>query len=63
MIGLVNNRPNDPLKYIEDCLRKVEVSGGTSSLSWDTFITDTSVTLPEIQKKLSGASLQIFRTG
>ncbi|XP_013925165.1 PREDICTED: adenylate kinase isoenzyme 5-like, partial [Thamnophis sirtalis] len=38
LTGLMYYRPEDPIGYLEGCLKKVRAMGGLEKLQWDTFL-------------------------
>ena len=38
MIGLVHDRPDDPLTYIQSCMDTAKEIGGPKFVVWDSFI-------------------------
>ena len=50
MIGLVHDRPADPLTYIQSCMEKAKKLGGVDKVLWDSFL---QLDLPD-ESKASG---------
>ncbi|KAG8141834.1 hypothetical protein E2320_006503 [Naja naja] len=43
LTGLMYHRPEDPIGYLEGCLKKVRAMGGLEKLQWDTFLSQEDV--------------------
>ncbi|XP_058015392.1 adenylate kinase isoenzyme 1 isoform X1 [Ahaetulla prasina] len=43
LTGLMYYRPEDPIGYLEGCLKKVRAMGGLEKLQWDTFLSQEEV--------------------
>lgn len=54
-------RPDDPIDYLEVCLRKVRELGGPDKVRWDTFVGQDKKSLPPLNGGQSRRSL--FRNG
>lgn len=48
LTGLMYYRPDDPVEYLETCLKKVRELGGTDKVRWDTFIGQDKKSLPPL---------------
>uniref|UniRef100_H3AGQ9 Adenylate kinase 5 n=1 Tax=Latimeria chalumnae TaxID=7897 RepID=H3AGQ9_LATCH len=48
LTGLMYYRPDDPIEYLDNCLRKVKELGGTEKIRWDTFVGQEKRTLPPL---------------
>uniref|UniRef100_A0A8C4X7G4 Adenylate kinase 5 n=2 Tax=Erpetoichthys calabaricus TaxID=27687 RepID=A0A8C4X7G4_ERPCA len=48
LTGLMYYRPDDPVEYMEGCLKKVRELGGTDKVRWDTFVGQEKKTLPPL---------------
>ncbi|XP_016897847.1 adenylate kinase isoenzyme 5 isoform X2 [Cynoglossus semilaevis] len=53
------HRPDDPIDYLESCLKKVRELGGTDKVRWDTFVGQEKKSLPPLNGGQSRRS--IFR--
>lgn len=54
-------RPDDPIDYMESCLKKVRELGGTEKVRWDTFVGQEKKSLPPLNGGQSRRSF--FRNG
>ncbi|MGH0119557.1 UNVERIFIED_CONTAM: hypothetical protein FKN15_032382 [Acipenser sinensis] len=45
LTGLMYYRPDDPVEYMESCLKKVRDLGGTEKVRWDTFVSQEKKSL------------------
>lgn len=54
-------RPDDPIEYMELCLKKVRELGGTEKVRWDTFVGQEKKSLPPLNGGQSRRSF--FRNG
>lgn len=54
-------RPDDPIDYLEGCLKKVRELGGPDKVRWDTFVGQEKKSLPPLNGGQSRRSL--FRNG
>jgi len=54
-------RPDDPIEYLEGCLKKVRELGGLDKVRWDTFVGQEKKSLPPLNGGQSRRSL--FRNG
>lgn len=61
LTGLMYHRPDDPIDYLESCLKKVRELGGTDKVRWDTFVGQEKKSLPPLNGGQSRRS--IFRNG
>uniref|UniRef100_A0A3B5MZF6 Adenylate kinase 5 n=1 Tax=Xiphophorus couchianus TaxID=32473 RepID=A0A3B5MZF6_9TELE len=61
LTGLMYYRPDDPIDYLEGCLKKVRELGGTEKVRWDTFVGQERKSLPPLNGGQSRRSL--FRNG
>lgn len=61
LTGLMYYRPDDPIDYLEGCLKKVRELGGTDKVRWDTFVGQEKKSLPPLNGGQSRRSL--FRNG
>lgn len=61
LTGLMYYRPDDPIDYLEGCLKKVRELGGTEKVRWDTFVGQEKKSLPPLNGGQSRRSL--FRNG
>ncbi|KAI4895778.1 hypothetical protein NFI96_011549 [Prochilodus magdalenae] len=48
LTGLMYYRPDDPIDYLECCLKKVRELGGTDKVRWDTFVGQEKKSLPPL---------------
>uniref|UniRef100_A0A3B3V7C8 Adenylate kinase 5 n=1 Tax=Poecilia latipinna TaxID=48699 RepID=A0A3B3V7C8_9TELE len=48
LTGLMYYRPDDPIDYLEGCLKKVRELGGTEKVRWDTFVGQERKSLPPL---------------
>ncbi|KAF5897822.1 adenylate kinase isoenzyme 5, partial [Clarias magur] len=48
LTGLMYYRPDDPIDYMESCLKKVRELGGTEKVRWDTFVGQEKKSLPPL---------------
>lgn len=48
LTGLMFYRPEDPIEYLESCLKKVRELGGTEKVRWDTFVGQEKKSLPPL---------------
>ncbi|KAJ8406401.1 hypothetical protein AAFF_G00306320 [Aldrovandia affinis] len=48
LTGLMYYRPDDPVDYLETCLKKVRELGGTEKVRWDTFVGQDKKSLPPL---------------
>uniref|UniRef100_W5LIH0 Adenylate kinase isoenzyme 5 n=1 Tax=Astyanax mexicanus TaxID=7994 RepID=W5LIH0_ASTMX len=48
LTGLMYYRPDDPIDYLECCLKKVRELGGTEKVRWDTFVGQEKKSLPPL---------------
>ncbi|XP_060784950.1 adenylate kinase isoenzyme 5 [Neoarius graeffei] len=48
LTGLMYYRPDDPIEYMESCLKKVRELGGTEKVRWDTFVGQEKKSLPPL---------------
>ncbi|XP_060729809.1 adenylate kinase isoenzyme 5 [Tachysurus vachellii] len=48
LTGLMYYRPDDPIEYMELCLKKVRELGGTEKVRWDTFVGQEKKSLPPL---------------
>ncbi|XP_043554620.1 adenylate kinase isoenzyme 5 isoform X1 [Chiloscyllium plagiosum] len=55
--GLMYYRPDDPVDYLDSCLRKVKELGGSNRVQWDTFLAQEKRTLPPLYGCQSRRSL------
>ncbi|XP_053549311.1 adenylate kinase isoenzyme 5 [Bombina bombina] len=46
--GLMYNRPDDPVDYLENCLQKVKELGGSEKARWDSFVGPDKRNLPPL---------------
>ncbi|XP_078281886.1 adenylate kinase isoenzyme 5-like isoform X1 [Rhinoraja longicauda] len=60
LTGLMYHRPEDPIEYLEGCLRRVRELGGPEKVKWDTFIPQERRPLPPING--GPGKKPIFRT-
>ncbi|KAM3825778.1 adenylate kinase isoenzyme 5-like [Vipera latastei] len=53
LTGLMYYQPEDPISYLEGCLKKVRAMGGPEKLQWDTFLSqeDAQSTAGGLNKK------------
>uniref|UniRef100_A0A3B4YP69 Adenylate kinase isoenzyme 5 n=1 Tax=Seriola lalandi dorsalis TaxID=1841481 RepID=A0A3B4YP69_SERLL len=61
LTGLMYYRPDDPIDYLEGCLKKVRELGGPDKVRWDTFVGQEKKSLPPLNGGQSRRSL--FRNG
>ncbi|XP_054623290.1 adenylate kinase isoenzyme 5 isoform X2 [Dunckerocampus dactyliophorus] len=57
LTGLMYHRPDDPIDYLEGCLKKVRELGGPDKVRWDTFVGQEKKSLPPINGGQSRRSL------
>ncbi|KAM4604827.1 adenylate kinase isoenzyme 5 [Polymixia lowei] len=57
LTGLMYYRPDDPVDYLEGCLKKVRELGGTDKVRWDTFVGQEKKSLPPLNGGQSRRSL------
>ncbi|XP_061879274.1 adenylate kinase isoenzyme 5 isoform X1 [Entelurus aequoreus] len=57
LTGLMYYRPDDPIDYLEGCLKKVRELGGPEKVRWDTFVGQEKKSLPPINGGQSRRSL------
>ncbi|XP_077579918.1 LOW QUALITY PROTEIN: adenylate kinase isoenzyme 5 [Stigmatopora nigra] len=57
LTGLMYHRPEDPVDYLEVCLKKVRELGGPEKVRWDTFVGQEKKALPPINGGQSRRSL------
>uniref|UniRef100_A0A3B5RB15 Adenylate kinase isoenzyme 5 n=1 Tax=Xiphophorus maculatus TaxID=8083 RepID=A0A3B5RB15_XIPMA len=57
LTGLMYYRPDDPIDYLEGCLKKVRELGGTEKVRWDTFVGQERKSLPPLNGGQSRRSL------
>ncbi|XP_055007344.1 adenylate kinase isoenzyme 5-like [Boleophthalmus pectinirostris] len=57
LTGLMYYRPEDPIEYLESCLKKVRELGGTEKVRWDTFVGQEKKSLPPLNGGQSRRSL------
>ncbi|XP_078387222.1 adenylate kinase isoenzyme 5-like [Cetorhinus maximus] len=48
LTGLMYHQPEEPLEYLENCLKKVREIGGLEKVRWDTFIIQERRALPPV---------------
>ncbi|MBN3298579.1 KAD5 kinase, partial [Amia calva] len=48
LTGLMYYRPDDPVDYLEGCLKKVKELGGPEKVRWDTFVGQEKKSLPPL---------------
>ncbi|XP_041132929.1 adenylate kinase isoenzyme 5-like isoform X2 [Polyodon spathula] len=61
LTGLMYYRPDDPVEYMESCLKKVRDLGGTEKVRWDTFVCQEKKSLTPLNGGQSRRSF--FRNG
>uniref|UniRef100_A0A671U028 Adenylate kinase isoenzyme 5 n=1 Tax=Sparus aurata TaxID=8175 RepID=A0A671U028_SPAAU len=57
LTGLMYYRPDDPIDYLEGCLKKVRELGGPDKVRWDTFVGQEKKSLPPLNGGQSRRSL------
>ncbi|XP_061653182.1 adenylate kinase isoenzyme 5 isoform X3 [Phyllopteryx taeniolatus] len=57
LTGLMYHRPDDPVDYLEGCLKKVRELGGPDKVRWDTFVGQEKKPLPPLNGGQSRRSL------
>uniref|UniRef100_A0A672I5W6 Adenylate kinase isoenzyme 5 n=1 Tax=Salarias fasciatus TaxID=181472 RepID=A0A672I5W6_SALFA len=57
LTGLMYYRPDDPIEYLEGCLKKARELGGTEKVRWDTFVGGEKKSLPPLNGGQSRRSL------
>ncbi|XP_061152238.1 adenylate kinase isoenzyme 5 [Syngnathus typhle] len=57
LTGLMYYRPDDPVDYLEGCLKKVRELGGPEKVRWDTFVGQEKKPLPPLNGGQSRRSL------
>uniref|UniRef100_A0A3P9DEK6 Adenylate kinase 5 n=1 Tax=Maylandia zebra TaxID=106582 RepID=A0A3P9DEK6_9CICH len=48
LTGLMYYRPDDPIEYLEGCLKKARELGGPEKVRWDTFVGQEKKSLPPL---------------
>uniref|UniRef100_A0A3Q0SPN9 Adenylate kinase 5 n=1 Tax=Amphilophus citrinellus TaxID=61819 RepID=A0A3Q0SPN9_AMPCI len=48
LTGLMYYRPDDPIEYLEGCLKKAKELGGPEKVRWDTFVGQEKKSLPPL---------------
>lgn len=61
LTGLMYYRPDDPIDYLEGCLKKARELGGPDKVRWDTFVGHEKKPLPPLNGGQTRRSL--FRNG
>lgn len=61
LTGLMYYRPDDPIDFLESCLKKARELGGPEKVRWDTFVGQEKKSLPPLNGGQSRRSL--FRNG
>ncbi|KAJ8357382.1 hypothetical protein SKAU_G00201760 [Synaphobranchus kaupii] len=56
LTGLMYYRPDDPVEYLETCLKKVREMGGADKVRWDTFVGQDKKSLPPLNGSQSRRS-------
>ncbi|KAJ4937200.1 hypothetical protein JOQ06_001779, partial [Pogonophryne albipinna] len=57
LTGLMYYRPDDPIDYLEGCLKKAKELGGSEKVRWDTFVGQEKKSLPPLNGGQSRRSL------
>ncbi|XP_041064230.1 adenylate kinase isoenzyme 5 [Carcharodon carcharias] len=57
LTGLMYYRPDNPVDYLESCLKKVKELGGPDRVRWDTFVAQEKRTLPPLNNCQARRSL------
>ncbi|XP_068196763.1 adenylate kinase isoenzyme 5 [Antennarius striatus] len=57
LTGLMYYRPDDPIDYLDGCLKKVRELGGPDKVRWDTFVGQEKKSLPPLNGGQSRRSL------
>lgn len=57
LTGLMYYRPDDPIEYLEGCLKKAKELGGPEKVRWDTFVGQEKKSLPPLNGGQSRRSL------
>ncbi|KAK5860312.1 hypothetical protein PBY51_021801 [Eleginops maclovinus] len=57
LTGLMYYRPDDPIDYLEGCLKKAKELGGPDKVRWDTFVGQEKKSLPPLNGGQSRRSL------
>uniref|UniRef100_A0A3B4F4X6 Adenylate kinase isoenzyme 5 n=1 Tax=Pundamilia nyererei TaxID=303518 RepID=A0A3B4F4X6_9CICH len=57
LTGLMYYRPDDPIEYLEGCLKKARELGGPEKVRWDTFVGQEKKSLPPLNGGQSRRSL------
>lgn len=57
LTGLMYYRPDDPIDYLEGCLKKARELGGPEKVRWDTFVGQEKKSLPPLNGGQSRRSL------
>ncbi|KAM9323276.1 adenylate kinase isoenzyme 5 [Pholidichthys leucotaenia] len=57
LTGLMYYRPDDPIEYLESCLKKARELGGPDKVRWDTFVGQEKKSLPPLNGGQSRRSL------
>ncbi|XP_043942780.1 adenylate kinase isoenzyme 5 [Protopterus annectens] len=58
LTGLMYYRPEDPVEYLETCLKKVKELGGSDKIRWDTFLGQEKRTLPPLNGQVRRSILR-----
>jgi len=61
MTGLMYNRPEDHITYLQDCLKMLEAEKGDEPVAWNRFIVGSKA-LPPIPSEHSSSSETGFST-
>lgn len=61
LTGLMYYQPDDPIDYLEGCLKKARELGGPDKVRWDTFVAHEKKPLPPLNGGQTRRSL--FRNG
>lgn len=61
LTGLMYYQPDDPIEYLEGCLKKARELGGPDKVRWDTFVGHEKKPLPPLNGGQTRRSL--FRNG
>ncbi|KAF6728113.1 Adenylate kinase isoenzyme 5 [Oryzias melastigma] len=57
LTGLMYYRPDDPIEFLESCLKKARELGGPDKVRWDTFVGQEKKSLPPLNGGQSRRSL------
>nr|CAB3220764.1 adenylate kinase isoenzyme 1-like [Phallusia mammillata] len=61
LVGLLHSRPDDPLEFIQKCVRTAQDKLDRKNINWDSFI-HQPIHLPPIQPSISSSTKKVFKT-